>query len=92
MKLRMIDPVTGLYLRDAEVGEMTEAEARALDPALILDPIPEGMISPRWEGEQWVESETEEYPTDETPQLPTLEERISALEQLEIERIMGGVG
>jgi hypothetical protein len=56
MKLRMIDPVTGLYLRDAEVGEMTEAEARALDPALILDPIPEGMISPRWEGEQWVEA------------------------------------
>lgn len=29
--------------------------------------------------------------TGETPQPPTLEERLSALERLEIERIMGGV-
>jgi hypothetical protein len=72
---------------------MTEAEARALDPALILDPIPEGMISPRWEGEQWVEAALDDTPTEEVEAIPDeLTARVLATEAalIELAAIVGG--
>ena len=93
MIVHKIDIETGNWTRDVNVGNLSPVEAAALSPAYILAPIPDGMIPShcRWDGEQWAEYITEEYSSDETPQPPTLEERLSALEQLEIERIMGGV-
>lgn len=94
MIVHKIDIHTGMCVGDVNVGDLSPTEASALSPAYIVTPIPDGMIPSlcRWDGEQWAEYITSEYSSDETPQLPTLEERISALEQLELERIMGGVG
>ena len=84
---------TGRYICPVDVGDMSVEEAGVLSPAYIVAEIPDGMIPSHccWDGEQWAEYITEEYSSDETPQPPTLEERLSALERLEIERIMGGV-
>lgn len=93
MKLHMIDPITGMYLRDVEVGEMAEAEARALDPALILDPIPEGIEAPRWDGAKWVEGTLDEPLANEGDDLPDeLTARVLATEAalIELAAIIGG--
>ena len=79
MKLyRVIDRYTGLFKRDdfifieeTEIGLDVEAS--------------QGLYLPKWDGEKWIEGATE-IPTP-TPQEPTLEERLQALEQLELERM-----
>ena len=47
---------------------------------------------PKWDGEKWIEGATQEE-IDELRQqsmLPTLEDRINALEMLMLEQILGG--
>ena len=77
---RIIDKQTGLFIRDdftwneeTEIGLDVEAS--------------QGFYHPKWdfELETWIEGATE-IPTP-TPQEPTLEERVQALEQLELERM-----
>ena len=77
---RIIDKQTGLFIRDdfafneeTEIGLDVEAS--------------QGFYHPKWDGEKWVEGATE-IPTPQ-PQPPTLEERVQALEQLELERMFG---
>ena len=87
MILRIIDKQTKLFLRDdfdynpeTEIGLETE-------PA-------QGLYIPKWNGEAWEEGATQEYiyslKAQAEPQEPSLEERIQALETLELERILGG--
>lgn len=49
---------------------------------------------PKWNGAEWVEGATQEYidslKAQAEPQEPSLEERIHALEAMELERILGG--
>ena len=49
---------------------------------------------PKWNGEAWEEGATQEYidnlKAQAEPQEPSLEERIQALEVMELERILGG--
>ena len=79
MKLyRIIDKQTKLFLRDDfEFNPETEIE---LDVEAS-----QGLYQPKWDGEKWIEGATE-IPTPQ-PQEPTLEERLQALEQLELERM-----
>lgn len=52
---------------------------------------PEGFYQPLWNGESWEESATQEYiGILKTQAEPSLEERIQALEVMELERILGG--
>ena len=78
--LRVIDKQTGLFKRDdfffieeTEIGLDVEAS--------------QGLYQPKWDGEKWIEGATEIPP--QQPQTPTLEERLQALEQLELERMFG---
>ena len=75
---RVIDKQTWLFIRDdfyfdegTEIGLDVEAS--------------QGLYQPKWDGEKWVEGATEIPPP--TPQAPTVEERLQALEQLELERM-----
>ena len=79
---RIIDKQTGLFIRDdfafneeTEIGLEVEAS--------------QGFYHPKWdfELEAWIEGATEIPP--QQPQEPTLEERVQALEQLELERMFG---
>ena len=79
---RIIDKQTGLFIRDdfafneeTEIGLEVEAS--------------QGLYHPKWdfELETWIEGATEIPP--QQPQEPTLEERVQALEQLELERMFG---
>ena len=49
---------------------------------------------PKWNGQAWEEGATQEYidglKAQLEPQEPSLEERIQALEVMELERILGG--
>lgn len=56
MTLYMINLGSGMFLKPVIVGDMPLEEAAALDPAYIVDPIPEGMVKPRWNGGQWEET------------------------------------
>ena len=77
---RIIDKQTGLFIRDGftwdeetEIGLDVEAS--------------QGFYHPKWdfELETWIEGATEIPP--QQPQEPTLEERLQALERLELERM-----
>ena len=77
---RIIDKQTGLFIRDdftwneeTEIGLDVEAS--------------QGLYHPKWdfELETWIEGATEIPPP--TPQEPTIEERLQALEKLELERM-----
>ena len=79
---RIIDKQTGLFIRDhfnfdegTEIGLDVEAS--------------QGFYHPKWnfELETWIEGATEIPP--QQLQEPTLEERVQALEQLELERMFG---
>ena len=77
-KLR-IDLETGLMIdvvHPLEVGD-----------DIIETPCDYAFSLPKWDGEKWVEGATE-IPTPQ-PQTPTVEERLQALEQLELERMFG---
>ena len=84
---RIIDKQTGLFIRDdftfnseTEIGLEVEAS--------------QGFYHPKWNGETWVEGATQEYidnlKVQAEPQEPSFEERIQALEVMELERILGG--
>lgn len=89
MKLYRIIDKQGYFIRDdftfneeTEIGLEVEAS--------------QGLYLPKWdfELETWVEGATQEYidslKSQAEPQEPSLEERIQALEAMELERILGG--
>ena len=87
MIVRVIDKETGLFLRDDfHFNPETEIALTA--------PPSQGLYQPKWNGESWEEGATQEYidslKTQAEPQEPSLEERIQALEVMELERILGG--
>ena len=86
--LRIIDKQTNLFIRDDfTFNEETEI-------ALEVEPS-QGLYLPKWNGEVWEEGATQEYidnlKAQATPTEPTLEERLQALEIMELERILGGM-
>ena len=88
MKLyKIIEKQTNLFIRDDfTYNEETE---------IGLDVAPaQGLYQPRWNGEAWEEGATQEYinnlKAQAEPQEPTVEERLQALEAMELERILGG--
>lgn len=84
---RIIDKQTNFFLRD----DFTFDEETEI--GLNVEPS-QGLYIPRWNGEAWEEGATQEYidslKAQVEPQEPSLEERIQALEVLELERILGG--
>ena len=83
---RIIDRQTNLFIRDDfNFDEETEI---ALDV-----PPSQGLYLPKWNGTKWIEGATQEYidSLQPSPQEPSIEDRISALEFMELERLFGGV-
>lgn len=86
--LRIIDKQTNLFIRDDfDYDEETEI-------ALDVEPS-QGLYLPKWNGTEWVEGLTEEeiqaIKDSTLPTEPSLEERLQALEIMELERILGGM-
>ena len=82
--VRKIDE-NGMFIEDVFVEELNEFT--------IETPCPSGFYRPKWNGKEWVEGLTQEQiDTIKTNavQEPTLQERIEALELLELERLFGG--
>ena len=86
MIYRIIDKQTNLFIRDDfEFNEETEI---ALDV-----PPSQGLYLPKWNGTEWVEGMAQEE-IDLLKNVavePTVEERLQALEVMELERILGGM-
>ena len=81
--VRKIDE-NGMFVEDAFVEELT--------PCTIETPCPAGFYRPKWNGEEWVEGATQEYIDSlQVVEEPTLEERLQALEMMELERLFGGI-
>ena len=85
---RIIDKQTKLFLRDDfTFNEETEI-------GLEVEPA-QGSYQPKWNGTEWVEGLTKEeiqaIKDSALPTEPTLEERLQALEIMELERILGGM-
>ena len=82
--VRVIDK-NGMFIEDAFVEELTEFTIDA--------PCPSGFYTPKWNGEEWVEGATQEYidSLQASPQEPSIEDRINALEMMELERLFGGM-
>ena len=83
---RIIDKQTRIFIRD-DFGYNEETEI-----ALEVEPS-QGLYLPKWNGTEWVEGATQEY-IDSLKNViaePTLEERLQALEVMELERILGGM-
>lgn len=85
---RIIDKQTNLFIRDDfDFKEETEV-------ALDVEPA-QGFYHPKWNGTEWVEGLTQEeiqaIKDSTLPTEPTLEERLQALEVMELERILGGM-
>ena len=77
MILRIIDKKTGLFIRD----DFTFDEATEIG----LDVAPaQGFYHPKWNGAEWVEGGTK---PESQPQERSLEERLEALEIMELERV-----
>ena len=74
---RIIDKQTNIFIRDDFTWDENEI-------GLDVEPA-QGLYQPKWDGEKWIEGATE-IPTP-TPPEPTIEERLQALEQLELERM-----
>ena len=87
MILRIIDKETKRFLRDDFTFNPETEIGLEVKPA-------QGLYAPKWNGEAWEEGVTQEYidslKSQEVPQEPSLEERIQALEAMELERILGG--
>ncbi len=79
--IKRIINADGLFIRDDFTCEEHEI---ALDVEAS-----QGLYLPRWdfELEKWVEAGTPPLPT---PQEPTLQDRVEALEMMEIERLLHG--
>ena len=89
MILRIIDKQTKLFIRD-DFDYNPETEIGVdVSPA-------QGFYIPKYDKDHntWVEGATQEYidniKAQVEPQEPSLEERIQALEVMELERILGG--
>lgn len=84
--VRVIDE-NGLFRGDNFVETLTEFT--------IEIPCPSGFYLPKWDGEKWVEGLTQEQidniKAHATPAEPTIEERVQALEFMELERLFGGM-
>lgn len=82
--VRLIDE-NGLFIEDSFVSELTEFT--------IEMPCPSGLYLPKWNGTEWIEGMAQEEIDSLTNaiQEPTLEERLQALETMELERILGGM-
>ena len=85
--LRIIDKQTGLFIRDDFYFDEGTEIGLDVEPA-------QGFYHPKWNGTEWVEGATQEYidslKSPAETQEPSLEERIQALETMELERILGG--
>ncbi len=83
--LRIIDKQTNLFIRD-DFTYNPETE-------IGLDVQPsQGLYLPKWSGSEWEEGATQEYVDSlQVVAEPTLEERLQALEVMELERILGGM-
>lgn len=85
--LRIIDKESKEFIRDGLV--LDEEKEEAIDAPPV-----DAKYKARWNGESWVEWATQEYinslKAQSEPQEPSLEERIQALEVMELERILGG--
>ena len=84
--IRKIDE-QGYFIEDDFVEEITEFT--------IEIPCPQGFYKPKWkfETKEWTDGATQEY-IDSMKNVvaePTLEERLQALEMLELERLLGGM-
>lgn len=82
---RIIDKETNLFIRDDfTFNEETEI-------GLDVEPS-QGLYHPRWNGEKWIEGATQEYIASlkSAPQEPSIEDRVNALETMELERLFGG--
>ena len=77
---RIIDKQTNIFIRDDFTFDEETEIGLDVEPA-------QGLYQPKWDGEKWIEGAIE-IPTP-TPPEPTLEERLQALEQLELERMFG---
>ena len=82
--VRIIDD-NGLFIEDAFVEELTEFTIETLCSG--------GFYKPKWNGTEWIEGATQEYidSLQASPQEPSIEDRINALEMMELERLFGGV-
>ena len=82
--VRVIDE-NGMFVEDTFVEELT--------PCTIETPCPAGFYHPKWNGEEWVEGATQEYidSLQPAPQEPSIGDRVSALEMMELERLFGGM-
>ena len=89
MILRIIDKETKLFIRDDFTYDKETEIALDVSPA-------QGFYIPKYDKDYntWVEGATPEYidniKAQVEPQEPSLEERIQALEVMELERILGG--
>lgn len=85
--LRIINKETKLFLRDDFTFDSETEIGLEVEPA-------QGLYTPKWNGEVWEEGATQEYidslKAQAEPQEPSLEDRIQALEVMELERILGG--
>ena len=69
----------GMFLRDDTQWNENEV-------ALDIEPNNDlGLYQPKWDGKEWVEGAIE-IPTQQ-PSEPSLEERVRALEEMELERV-----
>ena len=84
---RIIEKETKLFIRDDFTFSAETEIGLDVEPA-------QGLYIPKWNGETWEEGATQEYidslKAQSEPQEPSLEERIQALEVMELERILGG--
>ena len=85
---RIIDKETSMFIRDDSTFDEETEIGLDVEPA-------QGLYAPKWDGSQWVEGLTQEQiyniKAQSEPAEPTIEERIGALELLELERLFGGM-
>ena len=83
---RIIDKTTNLFLRDDFSHDEETEIGLEVEPA-------QGLYQPRWNGEAWEEGATQEYidSLQPAPQEPSIGDRVSALEMMELERLFGGM-
>lgn len=85
--LRIINKESKLFLRDDFEFDETIEIGLDVQPA-------QGLYQPKWTGSEWIEGLTQEEIDaikGNATREPSSEERLKALEQLELERMLGGV-
>lgn len=96
----IIENMPPIYVSFAEidnegfiVGEhiFVEGEEPKEIPSNWIRELVPDFAKPKWDGEKWIESGEKKPLFVPIKQEPSLEERLKALEQLELERMLGGV-